>query len=149
MNLIYNNITLTTNVRHGKSMHQNIFHSGIWIWGASPCVARIPAFLSLVPTFPINGYMLCRSLACGYIASPHLYFMFYSHIINVPFLIICSKHVVFRRVVEGIYVMNKIELLSTADRGRTIVPIKISNCGEIFPGKYNDIVEVDEGTFIF
>ena len=45
--------------------------------------------------------------------------------------------------------MKKIERLSIADRGKPIVPVKISNCGEIFPGKYNDIVPVDEGTFIF
>ena len=75
--------------------------------------------------------------------------MFYSHIINVPFLIICSKHVFFGRVVDGIDVLKKIERLSTTDQGRTIVPVNISNCGEIFPGKDNGIVVVDEGTFIF
>ena len=48
-----------------------------------------------------------------------------------------------------IYVMKKIERLSTADQGRPIVPVNISNCGEIFPRKDNDIVLVDEGTFIF
>ena len=45
--------------------------------------------------------------------------------------------------------MNKIEQLSTADRRRTIVPINISNFGEILPGKDNGIVAVNEGTFIF
>ena len=45
--------------------------------------------------------------------------------------------------------MNKIEWLSTADRGRPIVPVKISNCGEILPSKDNNIVAFDEGTFIF
>ena len=55
MNLIYNNPMLKTNVRHGKSMHQNFFLSGIWLWGSSPCVARIPSFLILVLTFLRNG----------------------------------------------------------------------------------------------
>ena len=45
--------------------------------------------------------------------------------------------------------MKKIERLSTTDWGRPIVPVNISNCGEIFPGKDNDIVLVEEGTFIF
>ena len=45
--------------------------------------------------------------------------------------------------------MNKIEWLSTVDRGRPIVLVKISNCGETLPGKDNAIVAVDEGTFIF
>ena len=45
--------------------------------------------------------------------------------------------------------MKKIEWLSTADRGRPIVRVNISNCGEIFLGKDNAIVAVDEGTFIF
>ena len=71
------------------------------------------------------------------------------HIINVPFLIIWSKHVFFGRVVEGIDVLKKIEQLSTIDQGRPIVLVKISNCGEILPGKDNSIVVVDEGTFIF
>ena len=75
--------------------------------------------------------------------------MFYSHIINVPFVIIYNKHVVFGRVVEGIYVMKKIEWLSIADQGKPIVPINISNFGEILPGKDNGIVAVNEGTFIF
>ena len=43
----------------------------------------------------------------------------------------------------------KIERLSTADQGRPIVPVNISNCGEILPGKDNSIVVVDEGIFIF
>ena len=41
--------------------------------------------------------------------------------------------------------MNKIERLSTTDQGRPIVPVKISNCGEIFAGKGKSIVVVDEG----
>ena len=45
--------------------------------------------------------------------------------------------------------MKKIERLSTADRGIPIVPVNISNCGQIFPRKYNGIVAVNEGTFIF
>ena len=65
MNLIYNNVMLKTNVRHGKSMHQKASHSGIWLWGASPCVARLPAFIIPVLTFLRNGCVLCRSLACG------------------------------------------------------------------------------------
>ena len=85
----------------------------------------------------------------GYVASPHLSCLFYSHIINVPFLIICSKHVFFGRVVEGLDVLNKIEQLLTTDQGRPIVLVKISNCGEIFPRKGKSIVVVDEGTFIF
>ena len=36
MNLICNIITLTTNVRHGKSMHQKFFLSGIWLWVQVP-----------------------------------------------------------------------------------------------------------------
>ena len=75
--------------------------------------------------------------------------MFYSHIINVPFLIVCRKHVFFGRVVEGIDVLKKIERLSTTDQGRPIVLVKIFNCGKIFPGKAKSIVVVDEGTFIF
>ena len=75
--------------------------------------------------------------------------MFYSHIINIPFLFICSKHVLFGRVGEGIDVLKKIERLSTADQGRPIVLVKIYNCGEIFPRKDNGIVADDEGTFIF
>ena len=45
--------------------------------------------------------------------------------------------------------MKKIERLSTVDRGRSIVPVKIYNYGEILLGKNNSIVAVDEGTFIF
>ena len=45
--------------------------------------------------------------------------------------------------------MKQIEQLSTVDRGRPIVPVNISNCGEILSGKDNNIVVVDEGTFIF
>ena len=71
--------------------------------------------------------------------------MFYCHIINDPFLFICSKHVLSGRVVERIDVLMKIERLSTADQGRPIVPVKISNCGEIFLGKGKGIVVVDEG----
>lgn len=55
-----------------------------------------------------------------------------------------GKHVVFGRVVEGIDVMKKIERLPTADRGRPVVPVKISNCGEVSPGKDNGIVSIDE-----
>ena len=72
----------------------------------------------------------------------------FTHIINVPFLIICSNHVFFGRVVEGIDVLNKIERLSTTDQGRPIVPVNISNCGEIFPGKGKSIVVFHEVTFI-
>ena len=75
--------------------------------------------------------------------------MFYSHIINVPYLIICRKHVVVGRVVEGIDVIKNIEWLSIIDWGRPIVPVKISNCGEILPGNDIGIVAVDEVTFIF
>ena len=75
--------------------------------------------------------------------------MFYSHIINVPFLFICSKDVLFGRVVEGIYVLKKIERLSTTNQGRAITLVKISNCGEIIPGKGKSIVVFDEGKFIF
>ena len=46
-------------------------------------------------------------------------------------------------------VLKKIERLSTTYRWRPTVPVKISNCGEIFPGKGKSIVVVDEGTFIF
>ena len=45
--------------------------------------------------------------------------------------------------------MKKIERLSTADLGRPIVLVNISNCSEILPGQYNDIVAIDEATFIF
>ena len=45
--------------------------------------------------------------------------------------------------------MKKIEQLLTADQGRPIVSVKISNCGEILLEKDNNIVAVDEGTFIF
>ena len=45
--------------------------------------------------------------------------------------------------------MKKIEHLSTVDWDRPIVPDKISNCGEIFLGKDNSIVAVDESNFIF
>ena len=41
--------------------------------------------------------------------------------------------------------MKKIEHLSTVDQGRPIVLVKISNCGELFPGKGKSIVIVDEG----
>ena len=75
--------------------------------------------------------------------------MFYCHIINDPFLFICSKHVLFGRVVERIDVLKKIERLSTVDQGRPIVRVKIYNCGEILWGKDNSIVVVDEGIFIF
>ena len=75
--------------------------------------------------------------------------MFYFHIINDPFLFICSKHVLFGRVFERIDVLMKIERLSTADQGRPIVQVKIYNCGEILRGKDNSIVVVDEGIFIF
>ena len=75
--------------------------------------------------------------------------MFYCQIINVPFLFICHKHVLFGRVVEGIDVLKKIERLSTADQGRPIVLVKIYNCGEILWGKDNSIVVVNEGKFIF
>ena len=65
MNLICNNFILKTNVRYGKSMHQKICHSGIWLWGTIPYVARIPYFLILLLTLLRNGCVLCRSLACG------------------------------------------------------------------------------------
>ena len=74
---------------------------------------------------------------------------FYSHIINVPFLIIYNNHVVFGRFVEGIDVMKKIEQLSTTDWVRPIALVNISNCGEFFPGKDNGRVALDEGIFIF
>ena len=45
--------------------------------------------------------------------------------------------------------MKKIKQLSIANQGRPIVPVNISNYGEIFPGKDNDILGVDEGKFIF
>ena len=45
--------------------------------------------------------------------------------------------------------MKKIKRLSIANQGRPIVPVNISNYGEILPGKDNNIVAVDEGTFIF
>ena len=45
--------------------------------------------------------------------------------------------------------MKKIERLSNAYWGRPIVPVNISNCGEIFLDKYNGIFALDEGTFIF
>ena len=75
--------------------------------------------------------------------------MFYCHIINDPFVFICSKHVLFGRVVERIDVLMKIEWLSTADQGIPIVRVKIYNCGEILRWKDNSIVVVDEGIFIF
>ena len=54
-------------------------------------------------------------------------------------------------MVEGIDVMKKIDQLSTVDRGKPIVLVNISNCGEnnrLFPGKDKGIVAAVEGTFI-
>ena len=64
-------------------------------------------------------------------------------------MIIYNKHVVFGRVVEGIYVIIKFSGYQLQIEADLLLQLRFSNCGEILPRKDIGIVAVDEGNFIF
>ncbi|CAL0310363.1 unnamed protein product [Lupinus luteus] len=55
-----------------------------------------------------------------------------------------GKHVVFGKVVLGIDILKKIELVGTSD-GKPLGPVKITDCGEISETKIQHTIEKEKG----